>query len=51
MKSRHITLAATGAAIILAIAGIIAVMAERLILGGTLLLFTSFAIYIRETNK
>lgn len=49
--SRLIPLAATMTAIVLVVGAVIAVMSERLVLGGTLLMFTAFAIYIRETHK
>lgn len=49
--SDRIVLAATVAAAVFAIAGLAAASMNRLILGGTLLLFTAFSIYIRETHK
>lgn len=40
---------ATALAGVLAIGGVIALVAQRVILSGTLFLFTAFAIYVRET--
>ncbi len=48
--SRWIPLAATIVAGLLVIGAVLAVASERLVLGGTLLMFTAFAIYVRETN-
>lgn len=48
---RWIPLAATIAGGLFVIGAILAVASDRLVLGGTLLMFTAFAIYIRETNK
>ena len=49
--SRVIQLFATLAAIGLAIVAVMFVLQDRLVIAGTLLVFTSFMIYIRETHK
>ena len=40
---------ATALAAVLVIGAILALLAQRVILSGTLFLFTAFAIYVRET--
>lgn len=42
---------ATLLAVAFTIGAVLALGAERLVLGGTLLLFTAFSIYLRETHS
>lgn len=49
--TKRITWAATVAAIAFAIAGFAVAANDRLVLGGTLLMFTAISIYVREITK
>jgi len=49
--SRPIVIGATVAAAVLAVAAVVTLLMEQLVLSGTFFMFTSFALYIRETKK
>lgn len=49
--SQRIRIAAVIAGVIFTIGAILAVVDDRLVLGGTLLLFTAFSIYVHETHR
>ena len=48
---RAIAIGATIAAALLATAAVVALLMEQLIVSGTFFVFTSFALYIRESYK
>lgn len=49
--SRPIVIGATVVAALLAVAAFVMLLMEQLVISGTLFMFTSFALYIRESNK
>jgi len=49
--SRAVVIGATVAAALLAVAAVVTLLMEQLIVSGTFFMFTSFALYIRESNK